>query len=438
MAFLGMRGSGDWATDQRPKNWRELILMLYPNGTVPLTAILSKMREELTTDATFNWWTKKLPLQAGAITGIYTDAALGTAYVSLGALGDVLYLKMAEASASEFRVGHQVLIRCSTDYAVDTNAKVVSRTLAGANSSIGVKLLEADDNSMSHDLSDSDKVIIVGNINEEGATMPTGVSYDPVKYYNYTQIFRTPLSITRTARLTKLRTGDAYKEMKREALELHGIEMEKAFLFGIPTELTGPNGKPERTTQGIIPFVRTNVPANVDNYQLDTTYTGKSWLDVGGGEEWLDAYLEVVFRYGVGEKLALCGSGALLGLARLAKAGAHITLNATTTSYGLKIVEWITPFGNISLKNHPLFSQEPTLRNSMVIFEPQNLIYRYITDTVFFGEEAPNVAQTGPAGVTYNRKDGTDEEFLTECGCELHHPDTFMFLDGVGLNNTLT
>ena len=50
MAFLGMRGSGDWVTDQRPKNWREGILHLYPNGMAPLTAILSKMKEEKVDD----------------------------------------------------------------------------------------------------------------------------------------------------------------------------------------------------------------------------------------------------------------------------------------------------------------------------------------------------------------------------------------------------
>jgi hypothetical protein len=52
-AFLGMRGTGDWATDERPKSWREAILMLYPNGDAPLTAILSKMGEEKVTDPEF-------------------------------------------------------------------------------------------------------------------------------------------------------------------------------------------------------------------------------------------------------------------------------------------------------------------------------------------------------------------------------------------------
>ena len=55
MAFLGMRGSGDWVTDQRPKNWREGILHLYPNGMAPLTAILSKMKEEKVDDPEFKF-----------------------------------------------------------------------------------------------------------------------------------------------------------------------------------------------------------------------------------------------------------------------------------------------------------------------------------------------------------------------------------------------
>ncbi len=435
-AFLGMRGSGDWATDQRPKNWREAILFLYPNGDVPLTAIMSKMREEIVNDPEYNWWTKKLPDQAGAVSGIYTDVALSSAYTSGGAAGDVLYLKMAEAVAKEFRVGHQVLMRDASDYTVDVNGKVTARATNGASSYIAVKLLEADDNSsFAHDLSDCDRVLVVGNINAEGAIMPSGISYDPTKYYNLTQIFRTPLSITRTARLTKLRTGDAYKEMKREALELHGLDLERAFIFGIRTEGTGDNGKPERTTGGLLWFMRSYVPTNVNDYSLNSSYSGKAWLDVGGGKEWLDAYLEQLFRYGSSEKLALCGSGALLGLTRLAESGAHININSgVTTSYGIKVDEWKTPFGSIYLKNHPLMSVETTTRYSMLILEPKNLVYRYITDTTFYGE---GEARQAAPGTNTNRKDGTDEEFLTECGLELHHPDVFMFLNGVGVDNSV-
>ena len=80
MAFMGMRGNGDWTTDQRPKNWREVILHEYPNGDTPLTAIMSMMKSEETNDPEFNWWTKRLPVQSGAA-AIYIDVGLATAYV---------------------------------------------------------------------------------------------------------------------------------------------------------------------------------------------------------------------------------------------------------------------------------------------------------------------------------------------------------------------
>lgn len=434
MSFLGMRGSGDWATDQRPKNWREGILYLYPNGQAPLTAIMAKLRNERVDDPEYNWWTKTLPSQRAAITGIYTDAVLATAYVSGGAAGDVVYFKMTAADVAHFRVGHQVLLRDASDLTVDVVGKVTARAANGASSYIAVKLLEADDNSSSGDLSNADVAIVIGNINAEGASIPGAVAYDPTKLYNYTQIFRTSLSITRTARRTKLRTGDAYREAKRECLELHSIEMEKAFIFGIKTEGTGDNGKPERTTDGIINIIRANAPANVDDFSTNATYSGKAWNDDGGGETWLTNFLEVLFRYGRQEKLCLCGSGALLGINRLAQSSTHMTITPTTKAYGISVNQWITPFGTIYLKTHPLFSMEATLRNSMLAIEPEELNYRFIDDTSFYGEgEAKQASQ----GNNANRIDGTNEEYLTEAGLELHHPSVFAFLNGVGVDSTV-
>jgi hypothetical protein len=430
-----MRGTGSWATDQRPKSWRETILFLYPNGTAPLTAILSKLKSERVDDPEFYWWTKSLSTQRATITGIYTDSVLATAYTSSGVAGDMLYVKMSAADVAYFRVGHQVLLRDASDYTVDVNAKVVEKNVNGASSYIKVKLLEADDNSShSHNLSDADTALIIGNINAEGATMPTGITTDPVKLYNYTQIFRSPVSITRTARKTRLRTGDAYKEMKREALEMHSVEMEKAFLFGVRSENTGDNGYPERTMDGILTILRRESSSTVDDYSLNSAYSGKDWTESGGGEDWLNAYLEVMFRYGKGEKLALCGSGALLGINKLASSGSYFNLGAADKTYGINVTRWQTPFGVVNFLTHPLFSIETTLRNSMLILEPQNLIYKYIDDTDFYGEG--EAKKSGP-GVNASRKDATDEEWLTEASLELHHPTTMGFLNGVGLDSAV-
>lgn len=431
--MFGMRGTGDWVTDQRPKNWRETILYLYPNGSAPLTAILSKLKEERVDDPEFNWWTKVLQTQRASITGDYTNAALDADYGGSGSAGDTLYMKMAAADVVHFRTGHIVVLRDASDYLVDTNAKVTAVVTNGDNSYIACKLLEADSNAGDHDLQDCDTALIIGNANPEGGSRPDAIAYDPVKWTSYTQIFRTPLSITRTARLTRLRTGDAYKEAKRECLELHSIEMEKAFLWGFATENVGANGKPERTCMGLVRAIQygsdgTSNTGVADDYTLNTDYSGQTWLQ--GGEEWLDEQLEEVFRYGKRTKLAFAGSGALLGIQRLAKTNGQIMLQGRTISYGIEVTEWRTVFGTINILSHPLFSFEATNRNSMVIFEPEGLRYRYISDT-FFRKAPPDTE----AQVSI---DGTDEEYVTEAGLEYHHPIGWGYLNGFNTDNSLS
>ncbi|MCJ7760331.1 DUF5309 domain-containing protein, partial [Candidatus Bathyarchaeota archaeon] len=298
-----------------------------------------------------------------------------------------------------------------------------------------VKLLEDDDNSVltiPGDLSDCDNFKIIGNINPEGGEMPDAIALNPTKVYNYTQIFRTPLSITRTARKTRLRTGDQYQKAKSEALEMHSWEMELAFLCGIRTENIGDNGKPERTTMGVINFIRQFAAANCDDYTLNPNFQGQDWEQ--GGEEWFKAMLEQIFRFGAEEKLCLCGSGFLLGIDALATYEGHINLSPAQKTYGMQIRSWLTPFGVIHLKTHPLFSYDATTRNMGIILEPKEMTYKYIDDTAFYGETS---AKTHPEGYGNRRLDGTNEEYLTECGLEFGLPQKCAVLNGVGLDNEL-
>jgi hypothetical protein len=124
--------------------------------------------------------------------------------------------------------------------------------------------------------------------------------------------------------------------------------------------------------------------------------------------------------------MAFAGSGALLGINRIAKAAGQINLTPTATSYGLKVTQWITPFGTLNLMTHPLFSYDATTRNLLVILEPQMLKYRYIDDTTFMSMDTTKVSPS------HERLDGTKEEWLTECGLEYHHPTKFGLLNDVG------
>jgi hypothetical protein len=410
-----------------------MILYLYPNGAAPLTALLSKMKSESVDDPHFHWFTKGLPLQRAVPTGAFTDAAMLVPYVAGGVAGQTIYVRTSQLEATEFRAGHLVMFRDASDLTVDCIGRVQSVILAGANSMISVMLLEADDNSVAHTIANADVLLVTGNSNPEGAEMVDSISYDVEEWYNYTQIFRTSLEITRTARKTRLRTKDQYQESKREALELHSIEMEKNFLWGIRTLRTGANGQPERTTLGLINAIRQGAPANNWNFALDPAYAGQTWLQ--GGEHFLDTYLEVLFRFGSKEKIALIGSGAQLAIDRLVKNGAtfNLTPGDASVTWGIHTTRWLTSFGTLTWITHPLFNYEPTNRSMMVVFEPSKLKYKYIDDTMFYGETSGKTIREGSG---FGRIDGTKEEYLTEAGLEYHHPQCFGLFQ-IGVDNGL-
>lgn len=428
-----MRGNDDWVADQRPMNWRQQIMYLYPNGMAPLTAILSMIGNESVDDPQFHWWTQEQSAVGGDVVGIYTLPDLSVAYAGGGVAGDILYVQITTTLGNRVRAGHQILLRDASDYRVDVTGKVTDAVRGTAITVLAVRILEADDNSPDNDLTSSDVFKIIGNINPEGGETPDAIAMNPVKVYNLTQIQKTPLSITRTARQTKLRTDDQYQKMKSEALEMHSWEMELMFLWGIRTENIGDNGKPERTTMGVVNFIRQYAPANCDDYTLNATYAGQTWAT--GGETWLKNFLEQVFRYGAEEKLCLCGSGFLLGIDALAMTGGQVNLQPAQKVYGMQIREWITPFGSIQMKTHPLFSYDATTRNMGLLLEPKEMMYRYVQDTTFYGESTQKLH---PEGYGQRRVDGTNEEYLTECGLEFGLPQKCGLMNGVGLDNALT
>lgn len=425
-SFLGMRGNADWVANQRPENWRQMIAYLYPNGDAQLTALMSMLSDESVDDPHFHWWTKKLPEQKCDITGIYTDSALSTAYSGNNLSADgYVFVKGSEVQIKEFKPSHTVKLMNSDDYRQKVVGKVTQRIENGANSYVAIKLLQ--DTNATHDITNVNLMKAIGTANPEGGTLSEAIAYDPVEFSNYTQIFNTPLSITRTARKTRLRTGDQYQEAKRECLELHSLELEKAFINSVKSIRTGANGKPERTMDGILPFVETYAASNVTSYKFDEDFNGSNW--VTGGGDWLDKHLEVAARYGSwGNKVALCGSGAKLGINKLAKAGAEINITPETTEYGSKIGSWVTAFGTLPLITHPLFSRDAEFRNSIIIIDKSNIKYRFIDDT-FFISDAEKTKNTHPY------VDGVEEGYLTECSLELHHPETFYILHNLNEDN---
>jgi hypothetical protein len=395
MPIQGLRDTSGFVADQRPKNWREAVLLLYPNGKAPLTALTNLMKSKSTDDPEFNWWEKSFPTQRVALSADI-DSSQTTITLTEG--------------AKNFRAGHvlrveqsEELLKVVMDPASDTSL-VVQRGFAGSTPA-SVNYDGAGVNPNLH---------AVGNVNEEGSLPPTGINYDPTKRYNYTQIMRNTLEMTRTASKTRLRTGDQVKEARRECLELHSIEMEKAFLFGKRYEGTQ-NGKPVRMTSGFINWIDSgNVVSNGGTAVTMAT---------------LEGWLERMFRYGSSEKLAFAGNLALLAIQQAVRKNSHVQIMSGIKEFGMNVSRLICPFGELVIKTHPLFNQITGgtttaaryygLNSWLLVLDQQELVYRHLDDTTYQKK------------LEANGLDGMQSGYLTEAGLEVHHPLSHFLIKGM-------
>ena len=60
-AIQGVRGTGEFSPDFRPKNYRELFTLLEPQGNAPLNALLAMGSSESTDDPEYKNFRYELP-----------------------------------------------------------------------------------------------------------------------------------------------------------------------------------------------------------------------------------------------------------------------------------------------------------------------------------------------------------------------------------------
>lgn len=395
MAIAGMRGTGDWGTDERPKNFREMILWRNPNGSAPLTALMSKMKTESVDDPEFAWWEEEL-------NALRLTMANGTAYATTDntivvtsnvttaedcVAGDIFMVEKTMTSAYD----HEMIIVSSVTDATTVVFKRAQLGTAAAPIGIAAKLTK------------------VGNVFSEGSGAPTAATRNPTKLFNYVQIFKTAYDITNTAKLTKSRTGDPVKNDKKRKMFDHAAAMEMAALFGKRFEGTGANGKPLRTSGGLLYMMSQYASTRITVFA--TTPTESTFTDA----------IYPIFDYDTGagdERIAFCGNGALNSLNRLANSQSRTRVNfdGLVDLYGMKLQRWVLPQGVLYLKSHPLFNTHGRFTNDMVIIDPTALKYRPMRDTTF------------KDNIQLPDADETKGQWLTEAGWEIEHLKTSAWL----------
>ena len=371
-AIQGLRGTGQFDVDFRPKNYRELFTLLEPNGNAPLNALLSMASSEATDDPEFKNFRDELPERKVSINnaGGYSPSDV-TLTIDSGA--DNLF---AVAGVILVNSATNEVMRVTTD--ATATEVVVERNVGGT----------------SHSITDGDELFIAGSAYAEGASSPTGVSFDATVASNFTQIFRTAFTVTETLRATNLRTGDKEDELATKALKLHMQDIERAMFFGRKHESNGTSANPLRFTGGLM-----NTVSNV----IDRSTSGGAMTE----KDFDDALIENIFAYGSKQKIMFCGAKVAGHLQQFGKNRWQPTVMEGT--YGVNLTQYSTFAGDLMVHLHPQFRQVPGMENAAVIIDFPYVSYRYLEgrDTQLLRDrQAPDADQV-------------KHEYLTECGLEL-------------------
>lgn len=391
MALPGMKSTGDFAADEHPKSWREGILRLSPRNGAPLFSLTSMMKSEKTNYPQFYWWEEPLFMYTFELSEDLDTAETAFSIVSGGLRlkeGDVL--KIA-GSGEHVRV---------TSITSDTLINV-TRAFGDAATTEGTAATQA--------YATEATMIYVGSAYREGADKAVGTSTSPVKLYNYTQIFRDPVEITRTAMQSSgYRTGDPFANDKARTAHKHALGIERAFWFGGRNETTE-SSQPLRTTGGVTAFI--------DASKIWTVGSGTSGsTDMAT----LEAKLVDIFEFGSSEKVAFTSLHVISLFNRLVRLNTSYQWgDKNEKEYGMNVKRFYGPGGTIVFTEHPSFSATDYLRNDVFIIDTANIRYRHLQDTTYLKNRESNSV------------DGRTDEFLTEAGLEVHHGKTHYRIKGL-------
>lgn len=340
--------------------------------------------KKATTSSRFEWWEDQL---LGTKSNVNLPAGYSASDVSIVVDDGTIY----QAGSVIWNTRTNEIMECS---GVSTNTLTVRRGVG--NSGTGVAILNRDE------------LIVIGNVYPEGAVSRNAKSTLEVNVFNYTQIIRTPVSITETLKNTDTYTEEEWKYQVAKAGIEHMKSIERTLWFGKREQSTNSannaDGQPKRFTGGILNhYLQTNVMT------APATLTEAEW----------DSFLEVALRRGSSMKYVFCSSKVLTAISNFAKN--RLLTKMDDRTYGVSIHEYQSPHGVVKLIKNPIFDETSYTSGHAVALDLNNIKYRYLQnrDTKFLENRQEN------------DRDGVKGEYLTEMGLQLMLESEMAVLKGV-------
>jgi hypothetical protein len=372
-----MRTTGNIEQARRIVDMSKNIALLEPNAA-PLTVLMKNIASEKCISPKFEWLEAELGARWDAVNNGAGYLANATEIVvdnsEYFSAGDIVKIP---------RTGECIIVTAITT-ATDTLtiARGYGETAAAA-------------------LNDNDPLVIIGNANAEGTGKREHKNPVESPIYNFTQIFKTTVSLSGTTDASQLYGGkDRNWQRKIKGIE-HLVDMERAFLFGERKEDTT-GATPKRTTRGLLKFLTQN---NVD---------------AGGGlSEWeFESFCQALFMYGSKKKLLLASPTLVSVINTFAKNKLNTVPKDKT--YGIAITEYLSAHGTLMIAKHNLL-EGAVYGGYGIGIDPDNAKYRFLDgrDTKL------------KTDIQANDADAFEDEYITEAGLQLMQPKTHGVLTGV-------
>lgn len=366
----GLRGTGDFSTDERPKNFREMILFVNANGQAPIFALSARAKKKTVDDPEFSWWNETMVLIRLKVNMSGNAAAGDTTLVVDSADPGATTMDVNYGTATHLKPGDLLMVEPSSDNATFA-PEVVEVVNVASNTTFTVR--RGAQGTTPATIADDAFLLLIGSNYAEGGTAPRAVSRNPVKFTNYTQIFKNTYELSATANQTTFRTGDPWSNDKKRKMFDHSRDIELAILFGQKSEVTSSteNGKPIRTFGGL----RAQIPSS-----RQTVFTDAAMTFTGATNNLLDAVYKVFdFDSPAGDtRMAFCGNSALNSMNKIAAVTTNVRINSDKTIkvYGMEFQEFIMPQGRLLLKSHPLLNIHGGIYSkSMFVIDFASLTY---------------------------------------------------------------
>lgn len=344
----GLRGTGDFGTSERPESFREMILRLNPNGSSPIFALTSKARKKTVSDPHFHWWN-----EANVLVRLASSAshAAGDTTITINSADPTAStLDVNFGTATHLKAGDLIMVEPTTDVAA-FNPEFIQVTGVLSDTQFTVRRGVAG--TTPGTIGNGQFLLLIGSAYAEGGLAPRAVTRNPVKFDNFTQIFKDAYEISGTVDATTFRTGDPWSEDKKRKMFDHSRGIELAFLFGQKNETatSAENGKPIRFMAGL----RQSIPQS-----RQFVFTAPVKLGTDATNSFLDKIYKV-FDYDTpagDTRLAFAGNAAINALAKVAAATTNVRLNSDSVikQYGMEFREFIMPQGRLLIKSHPLMN----------------------------------------------------------------------------------